>query len=310
MNYQTDNFWMQMQAYLPPHNRLANDTPPQEYFIDYERFSIHLDHYLHPKPKGRLLLLHGVGGNGRLLSFIAEPLHRAGYDVICPDLPLYGCTGYSGTITYADWVDVAKMLVHRFSDISPLFVFGLSAGGLLAYQAACGCAQVRGIIATCVLDQRDAYITKKTAVNPLLGAIAPPFLKAAAKLLPELRLPMKAIANMKRISNNKEVSNLLMRDEKSAGIRVPLSFAATMISPELETEPEDFTQCPFLLVHPEADYWTDVSLSLRFFKKLACPKTLRMLEGAGHFPIEQLGLEQLERYILDFTDGLCADTQG
>ncbi|MDR2906473.1 MAG: alpha/beta fold hydrolase, partial [Bacteroidales bacterium] len=139
---------------------------PSEYFMEIGKFQIHIDHHKHLSPKARIVLFHGVGGNGRLLSFIAVPLRKAGFDVICPDLPLYGYTQFLGKVDYQDWVDVGSEIVKHFSqDSVPVFVFGLSAGGMLAYQVACKCTTVKGIIATCLLDQRNRTITKATAVN-------------------------------------------------------------------------------------------------------------------------------------------------
>ncbi|HSM23651.1 MAG TPA: hypothetical protein VK856_02180 [Anaerolineaceae bacterium] len=37
-----------------------------------------------------IVIFHGVRGNGRLLSFIAVPLVKAGYNAIVPDLHVYG----------------------------------------------------------------------------------------------------------------------------------------------------------------------------------------------------------------------------
>ena len=73
-----------------------------------------------------------------------------------------------------------------------------------------------------------------------------------------------------------------------------------MLNPNIEIEANNFMKCPVLLVHPEKDYWTDVSLSRLFFDKISAEKELRLLHGAGHFPIEENGLKQLEEYCIAF----------
>lgn len=103
-DYHNDVVWKEMQVFLPEQNRLSAGTMPEEYFIPVHDMNIHIDHYKVSKPKATVILFHGVGGNGRLLSFIAVRLKISGYEVICPDFPLYGCTQYSGTITYDIWV--------------------------------------------------------------------------------------------------------------------------------------------------------------------------------------------------------------
>lgn len=56
------------------------------------------------------------------------------------------------------------------------------------------------------------------------------------------------------------------------------------------------------MVHPGNDRWTDLSLSKITFDKFKCKKEIKILDRAGHFPIEQPGLKQLEKYIIDYID--------
>jgi alpha-beta hydrolase superfamily lysophospholipase len=304
-DYSDDITWKEMQKFLPNENQLTNVNLPSEYFLQINSFQIHLDHYKHENPKARIVLFHGVGGNGRLLSFIAVSLHKAGYEIICPDLPLYGYTQFSGNVDYQDWVNVGSEIVNHFScDNDPLFIFGLSAGGMLAYQVACRCSSVKGIIATCILDQRNRKITRATAVNPIMGTVGLFFANIFYKLFGSIKLPMKMVANMADIANNLEVTKLLMRDKKSSGASVSLAFLHGMLNPQIEIEPEQFFRAPFLLVHPQADHWTDISLSRLFFDRLACRKQIVMLPDAGHFPLEVQGLALMEKECLAFLNTL------
>ena len=162
MYYGKDGYWKKVQEYLPEENRLTGGWRPDEYFVGIGRFGIHIDHYRVKEPKARVILFHGVGGNGRLLSLIAVPLMKQGYEVICPDLPLYGMTEYYGKVVYQDWVDCAAEIVmyYQAREIRPTFLFGLSAGGILAYQTASGLPEIQGVIATCLLDQREPLVRK------------------------------------------------------------------------------------------------------------------------------------------------------
>lgn len=300
-NYKDDVTWKKIQRYLPKKNRLRYENLPREYFVTIDNCKIHLDHYIPQEPKARIVLLHGVGGNGRLLSFIAIPLQNAGFEVVCPDLPLYGYTTYKDDITYHTWVDVSTKLTKEFQkDNLPVFLFGLSAGGMLAYQTACNCEGIKGIIATCILDQRDSYITRKTARHPIMAVAGNAFIKLTHSFLGKVKIPMKLIANMKAIANNQELSKILMKDKRASGTSVSLEFIYTMLNPIIGMNPNYFTQCPFLLAHPQLDHWTDVSLSMRFFEQLSCEKEVVMLEGAGHFPMEEKGLRQLEESCTQF----------
>ena len=44
-----------------------------------------------------------------------------------------------------------------------MFLFGLSAGGMLAYQVANECENIKGIMLTCILDLGNKHIVQKTA---------------------------------------------------------------------------------------------------------------------------------------------------
>ncbi len=104
--YTNDNTWKKLQAFLPERNRIGTCCAPAETFSSFGAADIHLDVYNEQNNNGvTLVLFHGVGGNGRLLSFIAVPLARLGYKIVCPDLPGYGYTEYEGVPTYTTWID-------------------------------------------------------------------------------------------------------------------------------------------------------------------------------------------------------------
>lgn len=57
---------------------------------------------------------------------------------------------------------------------------------------------------------------------------------------------------------------------------------------------------------PENDRWTDASFSRLFFDRLNCSKDMKLLKGAGHFPIEKEGLVHLEQYCVEFLEECLA----
>lgn len=299
--YESDTIWRQIQEYLPVKNRIDDRNIPKEEWLETGKNRIHIDHYICNDAKGIVVIYHGVGGNGRLLSFIAVPLHKAGYEVICPDLPLYGHTVCSGKTTYSDWIECGTVIAEKYlQDDKPLYLFGLSAGGMLAYQISCRLENIDGLILTCLLDQRINKVTKETASSSMMAFFGKPFLKIAHRLFGGVKLPMKMVCNMKAIVNNESLAELLISDPISSGTKVSVEFLYGMLNPSIEIEPNDYQKCPVMLVHPEKDYWTDVSLSRLFFDKIQSPKELKLLQGAGHFPIEEKGLKQLEEYCIAF----------
>lgn len=304
-SYADTNLWKEIQSFLPEENRLSEENMPEEKYWNWQGNRIHIDHYPAPESRLKVILIHGVGGNGRILSFAGVPIHRAGYEVISPDLPGYGLTVLKNNkFTYHMWLNMVVDLIsaEKEKDDRPIVLFGLSAGGMLAYQAACKHKDIAGVIATCILDQRIREVRVKTAITPLMGMISIPLLKMSNRLVPGLRLPMKMVAKMSAIVNNKRFLKLLLKDPASSGVKVPVSFLHSLMTTQPAIEPESFTRCPFLLVHPENDFWTPVGLSRLFYDRLACEKKLVTLEKAGHFPIEEPGISQMNEALISFLE--------
>jgi pimeloyl-ACP methyl ester carboxylesterase len=63
--------------------------------------------------------------------------------------------------------------------------------------------------------------------------------------------------------------------------------------------------CPVLLAHPGVDRMTEISLSRRFFDRLAAPKRMVVLDGASHMPTEHPGVDQLESAVVEFVGALA-----
>ena len=57
-----------------------------------------------------------------------------------------------------------------------------------------------------------------------------------------------------------------------------------------------------MLVHPGEDQMTDIAFSRRFFDRLAAAKEMVVLEGAGHWPIEEPGATQMFEAVRSFLE--------
>jgi alpha-beta hydrolase superfamily lysophospholipase len=86
---------------------------------------------------------------------------------------------------------------------------------------------------------------------------------------------------------------LCAADRRGGGGRVPLGFLSDWFTFE-HTDPASYGGPPVTLVHPGADRWTPGVLSERFTAKIANSNDVVWLEGCGHYPLEELGLTQLE----------------
>ena len=298
--YDNSDSWKELQALLPTKNRIDHRAKPQEKYIKINGMQIHIDEY-DESSETTVVVLHGVGGNGRLVSFFAVPLVRAGYNVICPDLPGYGFSEYSKDITYEDWIEVGSNIVEtELSKGKRVFIIGLSAGGMLAYNVACHHQNISGLIFTNILDNREEEVRLYSAKNKLQAKYGIRILSLLPKFMRNIKVPIRMVTNMNGLVNNKEVLNVLLKDKVGAGSMVNLNFLVSMMNSSPVIKPEKFSKMPVLMTHPEKYLWTPAKISEIFFDKIAAPKQKIILENAGHFPIEEPGLTQMEKAIGDF----------
>lgn len=115
---------------------------------------------------------------------------------------------------------------------------------------------------------------------------------------------MAALVKMRALVNDKAALKVCMADKTSAGKWVTMEFVTSYVHYTPAVEPEDFDVCPILLTQPERDSWTPLHLSELFLKRIRrVPVKIVMLQNAGHYPLEQPGLDQMVSAIHDF----CVD---
>ena len=306
--YDTSTVWKQINEFLPEDFGITDDVKPTESTFAWRHSIIHVDRFENPESKVRLLMHHGVGTNGRLLSLITgAPLARMGYEVMAVDMPLYGMTeNHETLITYEDWIDVSlKFIDAEYKrDDRPIVLYGLSAGGMLTYHVAALEPRVRGLVGMCFLDMLNpnvARIISKFPMPRFSEAVGRFFLSLLAKTpLKQLYVPIKYLVKMTTLTNPPKAQEILINDKGSGGASVPLAFIASLTSYKAAIPPEQFRNCPVLLTQPDEDFWTPLSASTKFFDRLACEKHLVMLKGCGHYPLEAEGLRQLHTAIDEF----------
>lgn len=296
--------WRRIDALLPEAIRFDPANAPTEEWLTVGRFSVHLDCMRRPEAAATLVLVHGAGGNGRLLAPYAALASAAGYEVIAPDLPGYGLTQVPNrsAIHYQDWRDVLAAVLEAQArrTARPIIVFGLSMGGMLGYDATASTRIPAGLVATCFFDSREHAARRGVVRWPWMLPLIEPLLMNLPTFLQGLPVPMRLVINMRAVSNDPELSEVIATDPRAGGSAMPTGFLRTILASEPPVSPELFDVCPVLLVHPADDRWTDVTLSRPFFDQLTVPKRLVMLGNAGHFPIEEPGVSELRTALLDF----------
>ncbi|MDG3011858.1 alpha/beta hydrolase [Rhodococcus sp. D2-41] len=313
--YRDQPDWRELQQFLPARLRLSDATAPVEQFWDWRGHRVHLDRYPAPCARAKVVLHHGVGTNGRQMSLIlGAPLAARGFETVAPDNLGYGLTQVrpGATPSYDDWVDlVVDLLAHeRARDDRPIVLFGLSAGGMLAYHVAAKAPRgtLAGIVGMAFLDQRSRRVRDETAHSRLTARVGGPLMVGLAKTpAATLRYPMRLASRMSALANDPGAQSVLMKDRTSAGNWVSVRFLGRYLSHAPAVEPEDFDRCPILLTQPAADRWTPLHLSAPFLSRITMsPVEIVPLDNAGHYPLEEPGLTQLQDAVADFVDAHSA----
>ncbi|OPH53482.1 thioesterase [Paenibacillus ferrarius] len=298
------DYWKQYQKFFPENMRITENNLPAEEWMAWNNVHVHLDRMPVLDAKLKVIFIHGAGGNGRLLAPYARMLQQCGYEVVSPDLPPYGLS-YSGSgrlLDYQLWIDILAELIDQElkRDGKPIVLLGSSIGGMLAYHAAVQSKQVKGVIATTFVDTSDQKVRDQLAPNLLISRFGKWLMDTFPVLLDSLQISVNAVSRMTLITNNDELTQLIRNDAHAAGTKVPLRLLRTFLNMKPIIQPENFDICPVLLVHPEIDPMTPYRFSEPFFDSLKGEKECVMLEGAGHFPIEQPGLKQMNAAVLSF----------
>jgi hypothetical protein len=153
----------------------------------------------------------------------------------------------------------------------------------------------------CFLKNDDKTVGKETAkygwsnwfVLPLMGL----FSKIGFGRLP---IPMKLVSKMDTLVNDATALKIFLKDKSSAGASVQLQFLYEYMSYSLPIPVTEFDKCSILLTQPEKDRWTPIHLTELSMKGIKAPFTIKILEGGGHYPIEETALQQLSQYAADF----------
>ena len=306
-HYRDQPQWRTIMAHLPASMQLSDAQLPAEETWDWRGNDVHIDRYDTPKAKCKVILQHGVGTNGRQMTLlIGQRLARHGYAVIAPDSLGYGVTRVNQSrVTFDHWVDLLSDLIDREieRDGLPVFLFGLSAGGMIAYHSAGKNKKVKGIVGLTFLDERIEQVRKETVIHPLITPLVP-LVNALGKTpaVKRIKVPMKWVSKMYTLTNDKPLLKHFLKDRSSAGALVSLEFLSSFMSYQPPVEPEHFDICPILLTQPEDDRWTRELLSTLSLAHIKAEFTTKTLKNAGHFPVESPGIEQLETYLVEFIE--------
>ena len=307
VSYQNQNSWKEIQSFLPQNYQLTDANMPNEECWEWKGNRIHLDTYRNPSAKAKVILFHGVGTNGRqITTIIGRPLAQDGFEVVAMDMPIYGETAVNKdmTIAFSDWVDCGSDYVNYelSRDDRPIFLYGLSAGGMETYFVAAKNRHIKGIIGMTFLDQREKAVRLTTTKNWFWGTFGTALASLSCRMgFSKFKMKMSICSKMNTLCNDKNALTAMLKDKTSAGNKVNMKFLTDYMTYIPEVEPQEFDVCPILLTQPENDRWTPEFLSDIVLDKIKrVPVKKVKLRNGSHYPIEAEALEDLHRYILEF----------
>ncbi|KAG0651646.1 hypothetical protein D0Z07_2149 [Hyphodiscus hymeniophilus] len=307
-NYETQSTWKDIQKFLPASLQFDDTHKPVEEWWEHRGHTIHLDRWRNPEAKVRVILHHGVGTNGRQMSMIlGVPLLKAGFEIVAIDMPNYGMTKVAShaNVSYEDWVNIGNEFVdfELERDLRPIVLYGLSAGGMLTYHVAALNKKVKGIIGMTFLDTQVQQVRDESCRNLFMSRVGVPsaHVFAPVPFLNSVSIPFSLASKMWALSNNPKAMKIFMADKTSAGAWTSMRFLSSFMSYKPVVPPEEFTICPILLTQPAEDKWTPFHLSDFFLNRVKkVDVTVVHLENAGHYPMEQPGLQQMSDAIIAF----------
>ena len=289
MNYQSQTTWKEIMKALPKDYQFTNDYQPTEEEWTWGGHKVHLDTFRNPKALAKLICFHGVGTNGRQISMITGgPQAKAGFETIMIDMPTYGMTEVTNRnqVTYDDWVQIGSDYIdyELARDNRPIFLYGLSAGGMETYHVAALNRKVKGIIGMTFLDQRVPLVRNETSYNHFMGKVGVPMTGVARRLgLGKLAIPMKLASKMSALINDEELFKMMLADPTSAGNKASMNFLDSYMNYKPAQEAADFDVCPVLLTQPELDRWTPLELNKPVLDQISkAPVDIVILPQGGH----------------------------
>lgn len=302
-SYKDDRYWLSYWSYVPPRLNDLRISEPEEDWWEWRGQRIHLDRYECTGAKVTVVLVHGAGGYGRMLSPYAYLLRTMGVRVVAPDLPNYGLTRAAKEMfDYKAWIDCINDLVslEQATQGGKVILFGLSIGGYLALVAAAINGNAAGVMATTLADPTLPLVQDMFARNKVQSRFGVPLMPLLDPAVGKLTMPIKWFSKMDRIANDPKLVDVIKHDPCGGGIHVPVHFMRSIFDAGFSDKLIESLSCPVLFMQPQDDSWTPLEASEPVLKRLQTDKEIVLLDGCGHFPLEEPGFSQLEAAVSKF----------
>jgi alpha-beta hydrolase superfamily lysophospholipase len=297
--YASSPSWQRYNEILKQDFGLIIQKQPHEKWSQIRGHNIHIDEWIPEGPnQGTVILVHGGGGNGRVLAPFADFISSLGWRSLAPDLPGYGLSQPNPAFRweYEEWPSVVASLAESVE--GPVILMGLSVGGMTAVMAAQISKSVAGVITTTLLEMNVPEIFVSAARWRWLGKLSLWGFRYMPSFTDHFNIPLRLAAPMQTMSNNSALKNYFETDPLLGKKLVSSRFFRTMHA--YKANNTELT-CPLLLAHPGADLWTPTIMSKPAFDRIQSPlKRFRELSNGNHLPLEQPAFGELKKEIQTF----------
>lgn len=292
--------WTKFKSLMESRFGHAIEHEPEESWFDWRGHQIHLD-ALSPAAasRGTLILVHGAGGHGRLLTPLGASAAERGWKVLAPDLPGYGLTitRPNWLADYGEWPELVADLAAQAD--GPVVLLGMSVGGMTAFRAAQMLPSLSGVIATNLLDMSDPATFQAAARWPWLGALSLALMKRAPWLMDPMPITLKLVTPLAAMTSDPRLQTWFKTDPLIGARRVKGRFFRSLH--QYDPPRRDLAlPCPLLLLHPGADEWTPTEVSRTVFDRVPSAKQFQELSNGSHMPAEAPAWHELRDGILGF----------
>lgn len=291
--YDRTQSWIEYRDILRGRFGFDLSIEPTETMTSIRGHSLHIDVWEPASPaKGTIIIIHGAGGNGRIVGAISSFVTEQGWRVIAPDLPGYGLTIPSCNFDwdYAEWPAVLAELIDATD--GKVVLFGTSLGGFTALAAAQAAkSHVDGVIVTTLLDMSIPKVFQATARWLWLGRVSLLAFRLFPWFIDRIVLPLWLIAPLNAMSADTKMQTYFKNDALIGRLWVPLRFFRTLTAFKVDNLD---LPCSLLVVHPGNDRWTAPALSSLTFDRINTEKEFLVLSCGSHLPAEPKALMEMK----------------
>ncbi|NVJ09646.1 alpha/beta fold hydrolase [Myxococcus sp. AM001] len=253
-----------------------------------------------------IILVPGSVSYGRLFAYPALLLRERGYNVITFDfegcgLDRHGLGDYTLEAHVRNLVDVIQRARQEFR--GPVVTFGLSFGGMTSYLAAERTPVDAMAWYACVDPSDREFIQTEFSPGKAMPLVVSAF-RGLAKLLPRVRVPVKAFLQYSRLSDSVEFNEAYGKDPLVGG-SCTLRAMVSVMSDYRKSVPFGDVRYPFLVMHDQNDRMFPMKYSRKTYEQLGdIPKAYVELSGQGHWPTTPEGMKALVAPLDTFLQGL------